>query len=133
MSGHSKWKQIKYKKGAADAKKGKIFTRLTKIITLAAREGGNPGFIGFRQGRRDERPARQRAHGGEVREIHGEGLPAEGLGVAASEEVRARHQHVGGHHQVHAGRRADNRAVVADAQHGVPDGAGEVAGDQFEF
>lgn len=42
MSGHSKWKQIKNKKGAADAKKGAIFTRLSKIITLAAREGGDP-------------------------------------------------------------------------------------------
>ena len=42
MSGHSKWKQIKYKKGAADAKRGAIFSRLSKVITLAAREGGDP-------------------------------------------------------------------------------------------
>ena len=40
MSGHSKWSTIKRKKGAADAKRGLIFTRLSKDITLAAREGG---------------------------------------------------------------------------------------------
>ncbi|OPX39802.1 MAG: transcriptional regulator [Desulfobacteraceae bacterium 4484_190.1] len=40
MSGHSKWSSIKHKKGAADAKRGKIFTRLIKEITVAARIGG---------------------------------------------------------------------------------------------
>ena len=40
MSGHSKWSTIKRKKGAADAKRGKIFTRLIKEITVAARMGG---------------------------------------------------------------------------------------------
>lgn len=40
MSGHSKWSTIKRKKGAADAKRGQIFTRLIKEITVAAREGG---------------------------------------------------------------------------------------------
>jgi|PersoiStandDraft_1058852.scaffolds.fasta_scaffold27181_2 YebC/PmpR family DNA-binding regulatory protein len=40
MSGHSKWSTIKHKKGAADAKRGKIFTRIGKEITIAAREGG---------------------------------------------------------------------------------------------
>tara|TARA_B100000029_G_C17407313_1_gene899382 strand:+ start:30 stop:746 length:717 start_codon:yes stop_codon:yes gene_type:complete len=40
MSGHSKWSTIKRKKGAADAKRGAIFTRLSKDITLAARDGG---------------------------------------------------------------------------------------------
>jgi YebC/PmpR family DNA-binding regulatory protein len=40
MSGHSKWSSIKYKKAAADAKRGKIFTKLIKEITVAAREGG---------------------------------------------------------------------------------------------
>ncbi len=40
MSGHSKWSTIKRKKGAADAKRGVIFTRLSKDITLAAKEGG---------------------------------------------------------------------------------------------
>ncbi|MCX8111136.1 MAG: YebC/PmpR family DNA-binding transcriptional regulator [Syntrophorhabdaceae bacterium] len=43
MSGHSKWSSIKHKKGAADAKRGKIFTKLIKEITTAARlGGGNP-------------------------------------------------------------------------------------------
>ena len=40
MSGHSKWHTIKHKKGAADAKRGKIFTRLIKELTVAARGGG---------------------------------------------------------------------------------------------
>ncbi len=40
MSGHSKWSSIKHKKAAADAKRGKIFTRLIKEIAVAAREGG---------------------------------------------------------------------------------------------
>lgn len=40
MSGHSKWASIKHKKAAADAKKGKIFTKIIKEITIAAREGG---------------------------------------------------------------------------------------------
>lgn len=45
MSGHSHWATIKRKKGAADAKKGKIFTRIAREIVLAAREGGgDPGM-----------------------------------------------------------------------------------------
>lgn len=40
MSGHSKWHSIKHKKGAADAKRGKIFTRIIKEMTVAARLGG---------------------------------------------------------------------------------------------
>ena len=40
MSGHNKWSTIKHKKGAADAKRGKIFTKLIKEITVAARLGG---------------------------------------------------------------------------------------------
>jgi len=40
MSGHSKWSSIKHKKGATDAKRGKIFTKLIKEITVAARMGG---------------------------------------------------------------------------------------------
>jgi YebC/PmpR family DNA-binding regulatory protein len=48
MSGHSKWSQIKRKKGVADVKKGAVFTRLGREITLAAREGGgdpNANFV----------------------------------------------------------------------------------------
>ena len=40
MSGHTKWSTIKRKKGALDAKRGKIFTKLIKEITVAARMGG---------------------------------------------------------------------------------------------
>jgi YebC/PmpR family DNA-binding regulatory protein len=40
MSGHSKWHTIKHKKGAADAKRGKLFTRIIKELTVAARAGG---------------------------------------------------------------------------------------------
>lgn len=40
MSGHSKWHTIKHKKGAADAKRGKVFTRIIKELTVAARSGG---------------------------------------------------------------------------------------------
>jgi YebC/PmpR family DNA-binding regulatory protein len=49
MSGHSKWSTIKHKKGAMDAKRGKVFTKIIKEIMVAAREGGadpnsNPGL-----------------------------------------------------------------------------------------
>jgi YebC/PmpR family DNA-binding regulatory protein len=40
MSGHSRWSTIKHKKGAADAKRGKVFTKLIKEVTVAARMGG---------------------------------------------------------------------------------------------
>jgi transcriptional/translational regulatory protein YebC/TACO1 len=40
MSGHSKWHTIKHKKGALDAKRGKVFTKLIKEIQVAARTGG---------------------------------------------------------------------------------------------
>ena len=44
MSGHSKWSSIKHKKGAADAKRGKLFSKLSRAIIVAAREGGpDPG------------------------------------------------------------------------------------------
>jgi len=42
MSGHSKWATIKHKKAATDAKRGTLFTKLIKEITVAARSGGNP-------------------------------------------------------------------------------------------
>ena len=40
MSGHNKWSSIKHKKGAADAKRGKLFTKLGKVITVAVKQGG---------------------------------------------------------------------------------------------
>jgi YebC/PmpR family DNA-binding regulatory protein len=48
MSGHSKWSTIKRKKGAADAKRGAIFTRLSREIVIAAREGGGDPDSNFR-------------------------------------------------------------------------------------
>jgi YebC/PmpR family DNA-binding regulatory protein len=42
MSGHSKWATIKHKKGALDAKRGKVFTRIIKEISIAAKAGGDP-------------------------------------------------------------------------------------------
>ncbi len=45
MSGHSKWNNIKNKKGKEDARKGKVFTKLARLITVATRQGGpNPDF-----------------------------------------------------------------------------------------
>ena len=40
MSGHSKWAQIKHRKAATDARRGQLFTKLARAITVAAREGG---------------------------------------------------------------------------------------------
>ncbi|MGH7837842.1 MAG: YebC/PmpR family DNA-binding transcriptional regulator, partial [Candidatus Binataceae bacterium] len=42
MSGHSKWATIKHKKAALDSKRGKVFTRIIKEISIAARGGGDP-------------------------------------------------------------------------------------------
>lgn len=42
MSGHSKWSKIKHQKAATDAKKGKIFSKVSRLITIAARKGGDP-------------------------------------------------------------------------------------------
>lgn len=50
MSGHSHWATIKRKKGAADAKKGKIFTRIAREIVIAAREGGGDPNMNVRLG-----------------------------------------------------------------------------------
>jgi len=42
MSGHSKWSQIKHQKATTDAKKGKAFSKLSRLITMAAKKGGDP-------------------------------------------------------------------------------------------
>jgi len=42
MSGHSKWSTIKHKKALTDAKRSKVFSKITSLITIAARKGGNP-------------------------------------------------------------------------------------------
>ena len=48
MSGHSKWAQIKRSKGVADARRGQVFTRLAREVTLAARMGGGNPDANFR-------------------------------------------------------------------------------------
>ena len=48
MSGHSKWSSIKHQKGVADAKRGQLFTKLTREIIVAVREGGNSPDANFR-------------------------------------------------------------------------------------
>jgi YebC/PmpR family DNA-binding regulatory protein len=58
MSGHSKWSSIKHRKAAADAKRGQLFTKLARAITVAAREGGgdpeaNPALAAAAQKARD--------------------------------------------------------------------------------
>ena len=50
MAGHSKWANIKHKKAATDAKRGKIWTRLIKEITVAARMGGGDKPLKVLQG-----------------------------------------------------------------------------------
>ena len=42
MSGHSHWSKVKHKKGAADVERGKVFSKIIRLITVAAREGGDP-------------------------------------------------------------------------------------------
>lgn len=42
MSGHSHWSSIKHKKGVTDARKGKVFSKMAKLISIAARKGGDP-------------------------------------------------------------------------------------------
>ena len=41
MAGHSKWANIKHKKAAQDAKKGKVFTKIIKELTIVSRDGGS--------------------------------------------------------------------------------------------
>ena len=48
MSGHSKWAKIKHKKGAEDAKRGMVFTKVSKEVTAAAKEGGGNPDTNFR-------------------------------------------------------------------------------------
>ena len=66
MAGHSKWANIQHKKARQDAKRGKIFTRLIKEITVAARMGGGIGLHGRgMQGLGCPDQQRQREHTGD--------------------------------------------------------------------
>src|SRR5919106_843455 len=55
MSGHSKWSSIKHRKAAADAKRGQLFTKLARAITVAAREGGGDPEANYTLGAAIER------------------------------------------------------------------------------
>ncbi|MDP6824924.1 MAG: YebC/PmpR family DNA-binding transcriptional regulator, partial [Dehalococcoidales bacterium] len=48
MSGHSKWASIKHQKGVADARRGQLFTKLTREIIVAVRDGGSNPEVNFR-------------------------------------------------------------------------------------
>ncbi len=92
MSGHSKWAQIKRQKGANDAKRGQLFTKMAREITVAAREGGPDPDANFRlrlaiqRARSINMPqeniqrAIQRATGGGEGEAHLEEVTYEGYG-----------------------------------------------------
>ncbi len=75
MSGHSKWSTIKRKKGAADAKRGQLFTRLAREITLAARQSGGDPDANFRL-----RLAIERAHDNNMPKDNIERAIAKGTG-----------------------------------------------------
>ena len=98
MSGHSKWSTIKRKKGAADAKRGQVFTRLAREISIAAREGGGDMESNFKlrlavdRARRENMPKdnMERAikrgtgedkSGGEIERITYEGYASNGVAV----------------------------------------------------
>ena len=59
MSGHSKWATIKRKKGAADAKRGQLFSKLARAIIVAAKEGGPDPDVQRHARQRDPEGARQ--------------------------------------------------------------------------
>lgn len=93
MSGHSKWAQIKRSKGAADAKKGVLFAKLSKQITIAAREGADPTMnfrlrLAIQKARENSMPndnidrAVKKAAGSEASAI--QNLQYEGYGPAAT-------------------------------------------------
>lgn len=97
MAGHSKWANIKHKKGAADAKRGKVFTKIAKELVIAARQGGgdpdtNPGLrLILSKARAANMPNKniERAvkrgtgelEGGELMELMYEGYAPHGVGM----------------------------------------------------
>ncbi|MEO9965100.1 MAG: YebC/PmpR family DNA-binding transcriptional regulator [Reichenbachiella sp.] len=83
MSGHSKWSTIKRKKGAADAKRGKIFSRLSKEITVAVKEGGG----GDPEGNPRLRMAIQNAKGVNMPKDNIERAIKKGIGGEASSYI----------------------------------------------
>src|SRR5689334_7725200 len=82
MSGHSKWSQIKRQKGANDAKRGAIFTRLSREIILAARQGGGDPGMNFKL-----RLAVQRAKAQNMPNDNIERAIAKATGAAGDEQL----------------------------------------------
>lgn len=76
MSGHSKWSSIKHKKGAADAKRGVLFTKLARAIQVAAREGGGD-------------PAGNAALGNAVQKAKDARMPKDNIGRAIAKGTGA--------------------------------------------
>lgn len=93
MSGHSKWKQIKHKKGATDLARGRLFSKLANVITIAARGGGDPQFnptlrSAIETARRNQMPQenilraiKRATEKGDLEELLIEAYGPEGLGV----------------------------------------------------
>ena len=95
MSGHNRWSSIKHKKGAADAKRGKIFTKIIKEITVAARMGGGDpdGNPRLRRAMDDARMANMPSDNvsraikkgtGELEGVHYEEITYEGVGPSGT-------------------------------------------------
>jgi len=111
MAGHSKWANIKFRKAAQDAKKGKLFTRLIREITVAAREGGddpdaNPrlraamdkAFASNMNKEAVERAVKRGAGGGEgsnYEEIRYEGYAPGGIAILVECQTDNRNRTVG--------------------------------------
>ena len=89
-------------------------------------------FSGW-QGDAKQRVARERAHGSEVGEVHGERLVANAAGVGIGEEMHALDQHVGGHRGLPAGGGVDQRGVVAHAERRVVRRPRKIAADETEL
>ncbi|OIQ72561.1 hypothetical protein GALL_458090 [mine drainage metagenome] len=104
-----------------------------RAFEQAVGKGGQPGFVSLRQRDREQGPARQGSHGGEVGKVDRQRFPAELARIGVGEEVRARYQHVGGDGQFHAGGGCQQCGIVADAQYGIRRGAGEMAPDEGKF
>ena len=101
----------------------------------AVRKIPQPGVVGVGQGQRQGEAQRAGAHGGQVAQVDGERLVAEGLRGDVGEKVAALDQHVAGDGELVAGAGLEQGAVVADAQghRRAASGALEVAPDQLEL
>ncbi|KAG0929170.1 hypothetical protein G6F31_017450 [Rhizopus arrhizus] len=97
------------------------------------REGGQPGLVQARQGQPQHAANRPGAHGGQVRQVHGQGLVAQGARIHVGKEMPAFQQQVRAGGDLFAGRHGKQSAIVAHAQQARRCGPGEIARDQIEF